>query len=93
MQERWACNPLIDSDDHTGISSVFIMHVIYKSVSLICRLSQSIPSSKLRMKVCQAEDLHEKSKNVITYYVYNHTSGNSTIVYLVYKTTFYGATY
>ena len=31
----------------------------------VCRLSKSIPSSKLRMEVCQAEDSHGKSKNVI----------------------------
>ena len=45
------------------------------------------------MEVCQADDSHEKSKNVIKYNVYNHTSANNSIVYLVYKTTFYGATY
>ena len=44
----------------------------------VCR-SQSIPSSELCMDVCQAEDSHEKSENVIIYYVYNHTRANSTI--------------
>ena len=27
MQDRWFCNPLMYSDDHTGIPSVFIMQV------------------------------------------------------------------
>ena len=84
MRDRLFCNPLMYSDDHTGIPSVFIMQV-----------SQFVGSVKLFLLQNWHGGMRQRShmknlKNVIKYHVYNTILVQIalyTIVHLVYKNT------